>query len=128
MPSRMGDDVAQWVASYFRVLTFPGAWVFSVSGLCARTPIAMVNLGIVLFVSARTNSYGLAGAVAASFLIANASTGALQARLIDRLGQSRVLPMAAGLFSLGLVGMMASVEAGRPAPWPHLFAAVAGAG
>jgi MFS family permease len=124
----MGDDVAQWVASYFRVLTLPGAWVFSVSGLCARMPIAMVNLGIVLFVSARTNSYGLAGAVAASFLIANASTGALQARLIDYLGQSRVLPTAIGVFSVGLIGMMGAVEAGWPPPWPHAFAVLAGTG
>jgi len=120
--------VARWFASYSRVLTLQGAWVFSLGGLSARMPIAMVNLGIVLLVSARTDSYGLAGAVAASFLIANASTGALQARLIDRLGQSRVLPMAAGLFSLGLVGMMAAVETGRSPPWPHAFAVLAGAG
>ena len=115
-------------ASYRRVLTLPGAWVFSVGGLLARMPMAMVSLGIVLLVSSRTGSYGLAGAVSASFLVANASFAILQARLIDRLGQSRVLPVAAAMFTLGLVGMMAAVEAGRGAPWPHLFAAVAGAG
>ena len=113
---------------YRRVLTLPGAWVFSVSGLAARMPMAMVSIGIVLLVSTRSGSYGQAGAVAAAFLVANASTGILLARLIDRLGQGRVLPLAAGLFALGLVGMMAAVEAGQPPPWPHLFAAIAGTG
>ncbi len=113
---------------YRRVLTLPGAWVFSVSGLAARMPMAMVSLGIVLLVSTRTDSYGKAGAVAASFLVANASTGIVLARLIDRLGQGRVLPVAVGLFTIGLLGMMTAVESGQPPPWPHLFAAVAGIG
>jgi len=121
------SDVAA-LASYRRVLTIPGAWVFSAGGLLARMPMAMVSLGIVLLVSSRTGSYGTAGAVSAAFLVANASFAVLQARLIDRFGQSRVLPVAAGIFSLGLVGMMAAVEAGRSAPWPHLFAALAGVG
>ena len=63
--------------------------------------------------------------MAASFLVANASTGIVLARLIDRLGQSRVLPVAAAVFAVGLVAMMAAVEAGgRPRgrtcspPWP----------
>ena len=115
-------------ASYRRVLTLPGAWVFSVGGLVARMPMAMVSLGIVLLVSTRTGSYGQAGAVASAFVVANAAFAVLQARLIDRLGQSRVLPVAAAMFTLGLAGMMTAVEAGSGAPWPHLFAAVAGAG
>ena len=66
--------------------------------------------------------------MAASFLIANASTGILQARLIDRYGQSRALPPAAALFAVGLVGMMVAVEADWSRPWPQVFAAVAGIG
>jgi len=120
--------VAASFESYRRVLALPGAWVFSVSGLVARLPIAMVSLGIVLLVSNRTGSFGLAGAVAASFLVANAATGILLARLIDGLGQHRVLPGAVAVFAAGLVGMMAAVEAGQSPPWPHVFAAVAGTG
>lgn len=126
--ARSVNDVATPFASYRRVLTLPGAWVFSVSGLAARLPMATVSLGIVLLISTRTGSYGTASTVAAAFLVANASTGVLLARLIDRLGQSRVLLVAVGVFSLGLVGMMAAVEAGRPAPWPQVCAAVAGTG
>ena len=115
------------LSSYRRVLTLPGALVFSISGLVARMPMSMVSLGIVLLVSTRTGSYSLAGAVSASFLIANALFAILQARMIDRLGQSRVLPAAAVLFGAGLMAMMASVELDYPAPWPHLCAALSGA-
>ena len=60
------------LTTYRRVLGLPGALVFSMSGLVARLPISMISLGIVLLVSTRTGSYGLAGTVSASFLIANA--------------------------------------------------------
>ena len=119
--------MAAGIASYRRVLGRPGALVFSASGLVARLPMAMVSLGIVLLVSDRTGSYSLAGAVSASFLVANAALAVPQARLIDRVGQHRVLPVAAALSSAGLVGMMAAVEAGHTAPWPHLGAVLAGA-
>ena len=113
--------------TYRRVLGLPGALVFSMSGLVARLPISMVSLGIVVLVSTRTGSYSLAGSVSAAYLVAGAVCAVLQARLIDRLGQSRVLPVAVAVFAAGLVAMMSAVETDRPAPWPHLFAAVAGA-
>jgi predicted MFS family arabinose efflux permease len=39
-----------------------------------------------------------------------------------------VLPAATGVFVLGLVGVMATVQLDRSTPWPHLCAAVAGVG
>ena len=113
--------------TYRLVLGLPGALVFSMSGLVARLPISMISLGIVVLVSTRTGSYSLAGSVSAAYLVAGAVCAVLQARLIDRLGQSRVLPVAVAVFAAGLVAMMSAVETDRPAPWPHLFAAVAGA-
>ena len=113
--------------TYRQVLDLPGALVFSMSGLVARLPISMVSLGIVVLVSTRTGSYSLAGSVSAAYLVAGAVFAVLQARLIDRLGQSRVLPVVVAVFAAGLVAMMAAVETNRPAPWPHLCAAVAGA-
>jgi MFS family permease len=113
--------------TYRRVLGLPGALVFSMSGLVARLPISMVSLGIVVLVSTRTGSYSLAGSVSAAYLVAGAIFAVPQARLIDRLGQGRVLPVSVAVFAAGLVAMMAAVETNRPAPWPHLFAAVAGA-
>ena len=113
--------------TYRRVLGLPGALVFSMSGLVARLPISMVSLGIVLLVSTRTGSYSLAGSVSASYLIANAAFAVPQARLIDRLGQGRVLPVSVAVLAVGLVAMMTTVEADGRAPWPHVCAAVAGA-
>jgi MFS family permease len=113
--------------TYRRVLALPGALVFSMSGLVARLPISMVSLGIVLLVSTRTGSYSLAGTVSASYLVASAVFSVLQARLIDRFGQSRVLPLAVAVFAVGVTGLMATVELDVRAPWPHLCAALAGA-
>lgn len=115
------------LSTYRRVLGLPGALGFSMSGLVARLPISMITLGIVLLVSTRTGSYSLAGTVSAAFLVTNAAFAVPQARLIDRLGQSRVLPPCVIVFVLGLVGTMATVELDRPAPWPHACAALAGA-
>lgn len=112
---------------YRRVLSLPGAWAFSMSGLVARLPISMVSLGIVLLVSTRTGSYSLAGAVSASYLISNAVFAVPQARFTDRLGQSRILPWTILVFAVALALMMWSVEAGWPTPAPQLFAAISGA-
>ncbi len=115
------------ITTYRRVLVLPGALAFSMSGLVARLPISMVTLGIVLVVTARTGSYSLAGTVSASYLTANAAFAVLQARVVDRRGQSRVLPWTIAVFSAGLALMAVAVEAGWPTPLPHLFAALAGA-
>jgi MFS family permease len=108
------------LTTYRRVLALPGALWFSMSGLLARLPISMVSLGIVLLVSGRTGSYSLAGSISAAYLLSNAAFAVPQARLIDRLGQGRVLPACVGVFALGLAGTMATVELDRPVPWPHL--------
>jgi predicted MFS family arabinose efflux permease len=115
------------IATYRRVLSLPGAWQFSASGLVARLPISMVSLGIVVLVSTATGSYSLAGSVSAAYLIAGAGFAVLQARLVDRRGQGVVLPWTISLFAAGMVLLMVAVDAGWPTPVPHLFAAVAGA-
>ena len=46
------------LSAYRQVLSTPGAAAFSASGFLARLPISMVTLGIVLLISARTDSYG----------------------------------------------------------------------
>jgi len=112
---------------YRRVLAVPGALAFSLSGLVARLPISMVSLGIVLLVSSRTGSYGLAGAVAAAYLVGNAAFAVVQGRLADRLGQGRVLPWTILVFTTALATLMVAVQADWATPVPHALAAVAGA-
>ena len=104
-------------SSYRGVLSYPGALAFSLTGLVARLPISMAGLGIVLLVSARTGSYGTAGAVSAAYMVANAVLAVLQGRLVDRLGQARVLTVAAGLFGAAMALLVWSVRrAGRRPP------------
>lgn len=113
--------------SYRRVLARPGAFAFSSAALVARLPISMVGLGIVLLVEERTGSYGLAGTVAAVFVLAEAAFAVLHGRWVDHFGQARVLPLAISVFGAGLALMMLAVEQGWARPWTYVFAAVAGA-
>lgn len=113
--------------SYRRVLARPGAFAFSSAALVARLPISMVGLGIVLLVEERTGSYGLAGTVAAVFVLAEATFAVLHGRWVDHFGQARVLPLAISVFGAGLALMMLAVEQDWARPWTYVFAAVAGA-
>lgn len=113
--------------SYRRVLARPGAFAFSSAALVARLPISMVGLGIVLLVEERTGSYGLAGTVAAVFVLAEAAFAVLHGRWVDHFGQARVLPLAISVFGAGLALMMLAVEQDWARPWTYVFAAVAGA-
>jgi predicted MFS family arabinose efflux permease len=115
------------LSAYRQVLSRPGAAAFSASGFLARLPISMVTLGIVLLISARTDSYGLAGGISAAFVIASCLAALLQGRLIDRLGQARVLLPASMMCTVSLSLLVWAVEAGHRVPLPHVFAAIAGA-
>ena len=115
------------LTSYRRVLSEPGTLRFSATGLVARLPISMVGLGIVLLVSAATGSYAVAGAVSAAYMIANAGLAILQGRLLDTLGQGRVLAATSIGFAVAMVLLVWTVEAGWPVAWSYACAALAGA-
>jgi MFS family permease len=115
------------LSTYRDILSRPGAFAFSAAALVARLPISMVGLGIVLLVSAQTGSYGLAGLVSAVYLVANAICSVAQGRLLDLLGQARVLVTAAWVFALSLSLMTVSVEEEWPGTLTYAAAAVAGA-
>jgi MFS family permease len=113
--------------SYRRILARPGTLRFSLTGLVARLPISMVGLGIVLLVSAATGSYGVAGAVSAAFMLANALFAILQGRLVDNLGQARVLAVASVAFGMSTALLTWSVQADWPILTTYVFAAIGGA-
>jgi predicted MFS family arabinose efflux permease len=81
-------------AGYRPLLRTPGAAAFFFSAAVGRTGIAMTGLGLVWLLHARTGSYGTAGLAAAGFAIAEALIGPQLARLVDRFGQTRVLPFS----------------------------------
>ncbi len=112
---------------YRRVLATPGALLFSATGIVARLPISMVSLGIVLLVESRSDSYGLAGAVAAVYILANALLAILHGRLIDSYGQTRVLPIVILMFGTGLAMFMFAVLADLPQWCVYVSVALTGA-
>ena len=61
---------------------------FSTSAFVARMPISMLGLGVVLLVVSETGRYGRAGALSATFALAEAARAPLVSRLVDRRGQS----------------------------------------
>ncbi|QYN19508.1 MFS transporter [Amycolatopsis sp. DSM 110486] len=77
---------------YRSLLCTRGAAAFFVAAAVGRVGIAMTGLGLVWLVHARTGSYGRAGLAGGGFALAEALCGPQVARLIDRLGQTRVLP------------------------------------
>ncbi|MEQ7007492.1 MFS transporter [Actinopolymorpha sp. B17G11] len=111
---------------YRALLRLPGTLKFSASGLLGRLPISMVALGIIILVSARTGSYGIAGSVAAAYVIARSACSPLQARLVDRYGQRRMLPLIAFVHAATLGGLVVVVDLDLPVPVLHVLAALAG--
>jgi MFS family permease len=90
----------------------PHARSLLVSSFLARFPYGMIAFGIVLFVHDLTGSFARAGAVSAASAIAAGIGLPVLGRLVDRLGQTRVLLVAgvlngvflAALIALGLGG------------------------
>ncbi|KUH38128.1 MFS transporter [Streptomyces changanensis] len=78
-------------ASYRSALQTPGAAAFFLVAAPARLGVAMAGLGIVWLVHAQTGSFGAAGLVTGSFAVAETLVGPQTARLMDRIGQPRVL-------------------------------------
>lgn len=115
------------LTAYRRVLSTPGALLFSASGLVGRLPISMVGLGIVLLVEGSTGSYAVAGAVAATYTVANAVCAIIQGRVVDGRGQGRVLGTLAVAFGVTLALLITAVEADWPRWVVYITAALAGA-
>ena len=92
MPAPTGRIGAP-TSNYAEVLRTPGAWKFYLAAAPARIGIAMTSLGIVWLVHGSTNSYAVAGSVTGGFAVAEALAGPQVARLIDRFGQTRMLPI-----------------------------------
>ena len=76
---------------YAEIFRPPGAKAFAAAGFVARMPIAMAPIGIVAMLSQTHGEYWLAGAVSAVYALTNALISPQISRVVDRLGQARVL-------------------------------------
>ncbi len=103
------------LSAYRPLLQVPGARAFVGGAVLARIGGAMFGVAVISMISARRESYGLAGAVSSVGLLVLAAAGPFIGRLIDRFGQRRVtLPFVVVSFVFGLFTIAASI-AGWPA-------------
>jgi MFS family permease len=105
---------------YLDVLRVPSVPRLLGSAVVGRMPTAMAGLAIVLLVREGGGSYAVAGTVAAAYSVALALTSPLLGRLVDRVGQTRVL---AGCAAASVLAFGALAAAGRGAS-PVLLAAL----
>jgi MFS family permease len=102
------------VRRYAAVLRAPHVAALIAATLLARFPIGINALAIVLYLRAERGSFAVAGAVAGA-LAAGSGVGApVQGRLVDALGQRRVLVPLGGVHAAALGAIVASAEAGAP--------------
>ncbi|WP_457336132.1 MFS transporter [Rhizobacter sp. P5_C2] len=112
---------------YGEIFRPPGAKGFAAAGFFARLPIAMATIGIVAMLSRTHGEYWLAGAVSATFALTNALVSPQISRLVDRLGQSRILTPATVLSLIGFIGLLVATHFGWPRWTLFAFALVAAA-
>jgi len=110
---------------YAEIYAIPRAWRFSVAGILGRMPMSMFGLGTVLLISAATGQYGLAGSVSAAGALGGAVCAPRFGRLIDRVGQHRVLVPQCLIFAVAVGGLVAAVELHAPA-WTLFLCGVTG--
>ena len=106
---------------YRQVFAGNSAWRFSTAGFIARLPVSMVGIGILMYVEAERGSYTIAGAVSGSISIAAAIGGPLSSRLVDKLGQHRVLPIQILLIVLCSMALVVLIPSDVPAPYLFIF-------
>ena len=117
---------ATTLRDYRAALTTPGAVVPTLFSVLGRLPIAMVGLAMLLYVQRVTGSFAAAGLVGAGALIGVSMGSVLQGRLIDRVGATRPLLVAAAVFAGAVTGLIAAVQTGRPLPLMVLLAVTTG--
>lgn len=111
---------------YRELLATPGGLRFSTSAFVARMPISMLGLGVVLLVVSETGRYGRAGALSATFALAEAAGAPLVSRLVDQRGQSTVLVPAVAVHLVALTAFIVLASADGPLWTQFLTAALAG--
>jgi len=111
-------------AGYLEILRARHAARLLTGTLVGRLPNATAAIALVLFVRAEGGTYGLAGALAAVYGVANAVGQPVLGRLVDLHGQPRVQLPAAVLSALA----MAVFAFSGTGPLPLACAAVAAAG
>jgi MFS family permease len=113
--------------SYLALLKIPGAAGFFIAASLGRVGVAATGLGLIWLVATTSGSFAAAGMVVGAFAIAEALVGPQVARLIDRYGQTRVLPWLLTAHAWTVAVLVAAVLAGASRPLLGLAGAAVGA-
>ena len=103
-----------------------GAKGFAAAGFVARMPMAMAPIGIVAMLSQTHGEFWLAGAVSATYALANALISPQISRIVDRVGQARVLIPTTIVTVLAFVALILAANQDWPV-WTLFAAALAAA-
>jgi len=87
----------------------------------------MTSLGIVWLVHGSTDSYAVAGTVTGGFAVAEALVGPQVAKLIDRFGQTRMLPIILLTHALAMA-LLIGLTVGQAPLWVLVGAGVLAGG
>ena len=114
------------VRRYTALLALPGARRPVIASAVGSMPIGMFGLAVLLLAQDTTGSFAVAGRVVGAFGIGNALGAVAQGRLMDRLGQARVLRPAAVAHALACVALVIVARAGAGTGWLYASAMLGG--
>src|SRR5215208_5631867 len=107
---------------YSALLALPGARRPVIASAVGTMPIGMFGLAILLLAEDTTGSFAVAGRVVGAFGLGNAVGAVAQGRLMDRLGQTRVLRTAAVAHALGCAALVVVAHQGAGTGWLYASA------
>lgn len=113
--------------SYIDILRLPGAWQFSSAAAIMRLPMSMFSIAMILIVLDAYDTYTLAGAVAATQVMALSLAAPILSRWVDRYGQRRVMLPAMLVTSAALAAFILLTWWRAPIWIVFLVAAIQGA-
>lgn len=114
-------------APYKRLLAIRSVRTPILGAGVGRLPIAGLSLATILLIREETNSFAIAGVVEAASAIAAAFSLPIQGRLVDRVGQTKVLVPIALFNPLSLIALVAAANAGAPPVVLAIIGAASGA-
>lgn len=112
--------------SYREVLKEPRAMRLFGAALLGRLSFAMGPLALVLFMQAATGSFAVAGAASAATALASGLFAPVRGRLVDRHGQSRILPPLSLLYAAAFTGVLLVARMGTAGAVGAVLLAAAG--
>jgi MFS family permease len=111
---------------YSEIFRKPGTKGFAAAATLARLSLPMTTIGVVAMLSQTHGEYWLAGAVSATFALANAFISPQISRWVDAKGQSAILMPTTIATVMALLGLAVAASARWPIWTLFAFALVAG--